>query len=170
MERREHDTVFGIFGSGKEAAEVELLASELGVLNRSLFMMGDVSKDQIPEILSAATICTSLFVPLKEMEGNSANKFFDALAASRPIAINYGGWQAESIRNDRIGILLDPYNMAAAATTLIDFLDQPATDQQSVGEAAGRVGRERFARDQISLRVLNAIVAATDSELPNRAM
>lgn len=168
IQRRGHDTVFAIFGSGKESAEVEFLASKLDVLNRTLFMMGEVAKDDISEVLSAATVCTSLFVPLKEMEVNSANKFFDALAASRPIAINYGGWQADLIRNEGIGIVLDPVSITAAATALIDFLDQPAADRQSVGEAAGRVGRERFTRDQISLRVLDAIVAARRSPLPNR--
>ena len=34
-------------------------------------------------VMSAADIATSLFIPLEEMEANSANKFFDALASGR---------------------------------------------------------------------------------------
>ena len=39
---------------------------------------------------------------------NSANKFFDTLAAGKPILINYQGWQAEVIRENQCGFVL-PY-------------------------------------------------------------
>jgi glycosyltransferase involved in cell wall biosynthesis len=169
MKRRGHDTVFGVYGSGKETVEVEDLASKLGVLNENFFMMGELAKERIPEILSASTLCTSVFVPIKEMEVNSANKFFDALAARRPVAINYGGWQAELIQRNQIGILLDPFNITDAAATLIKFLNLPNAEKSNVGETAGRIGRERFARDRISQSVLDEIVAAGASQLSSRA-
>jgi glycosyltransferase involved in cell wall biosynthesis len=39
----------------------------------------------------------------KILEDNSANKFFDFLAAGLPILINYEGWQKESLENSKAG-------------------------------------------------------------------
>src|SRR5699024_10896094 len=39
----------------------------------------------------------------KILEDNSANKFFDFLAAGLPIVINYEGWQKEVIEKNKIG-------------------------------------------------------------------
>jgi len=157
MSKGGFDPAFAIYGSGREESSLRHLAQELGVLDQNLYMMGKVAKAEVPRILSAATVCTSLFLPIREMQANSANKFFDALAAHRPIAINYRGWQADLIQSEGIGLLLDPGDVSQAATTLADFLSLSSIDQQQVGEAAGRVGRERFDRDMISMRVLNAI-------------
>ena len=41
-----------------------------------------------------------------ELWANSANNFFDTLAASKPILINYGGWQKLVIENENIGYVL----------------------------------------------------------------
>ena len=43
----------------------------------------------------------SFFIDLKEMWANSANKFFDTLAAGKPPLINYGGWQKELIEKEK---------------------------------------------------------------------
>jgi len=41
---------------------------------------------------------------------NSANKFFDTLAAGKPILINYKGWQQKVINKANIGYVL-PLNI-----------------------------------------------------------
>jgi hypothetical protein len=46
-----------------------------------------------------------------KISDNSANKFFDSLAAGRSIAINYGGWQAELLSSTRAGVVLDPVDI-----------------------------------------------------------
>ena len=49
---------------------------------------------------------SSFVIPIKELWANSANKFFDSLAASKPILINYEGWQAKIIKEDNLGYVL----------------------------------------------------------------
>ena len=61
-----------------------------------------ISKNKMPELLSAATIVSSLFIDLPEMENNSANKFFDGLAAGKPLMLNYGGWQSKLIKKNHL--------------------------------------------------------------------
>ena len=34
------------------------------------------------------------------MENNLANKFFDGMAAGKPIMINYAGWQSTLLKNN----------------------------------------------------------------------
>ncbi|MBC8069098.1 MAG: glycosyltransferase family 4 protein, partial [Deltaproteobacteria bacterium] len=92
------DVRFAYAGGGAEADKIRARASAAGVLGRSLWMLPPLPKREMPAFLGCASVATSLFMPLPEMENNSANKFFDALAAGKPVAINYRGWQAELLQ------------------------------------------------------------------------
>ena len=76
------------------------------MLDETLLVRPPMPKREIPALLAAATVATSLFRPIPEMESNSANKFFDALAAGRPVAINYGGWHRQLLHERGAGIAL----------------------------------------------------------------
>jgi glycosyltransferase involved in cell wall biosynthesis len=76
----------------------------------------------MPNLLSAATITSSFFIDLPEMEHNSANKFFDGLAAGKPIMINYGGWQAELLKKSGAGFIIAKNDPLKAANQLNDLL------------------------------------------------
>ena len=109
------DVRFLVVGDGREAGHVRALATDLGILNRSFFMMPPVPKRDVPRILAAATVTASLVIPNPALSENSANKFFDSLAASRPIAINHGGWMAQMISEHDVGLVLDPTDVDAGA-------------------------------------------------------
>ena len=66
------------------------------------------------------------------MENNSANKFFDGLAAGKPIMINYGGWQAELIKDSGSGFRI-PSNDAINSAKIINEIlsDKAKLDQMS---------------------------------------
>jgi glycosyltransferase involved in cell wall biosynthesis len=102
---------FVVVGDGQERPQVEALAADLGVLQNNFLLLPGMTKEEIPQVLSAVDIALSLFLPIREMESNSANKFFDALAAGCCVAINYGGWQAELLKEAAAGIQLssDPH-------------------------------------------------------------
>ena len=91
----------------------------MGVLNKNLFLLDTIPKNKLPNILSAATLTSSLFVDLPEMENNSANKFFDGLAAGKPIMINYKGWQADLLRKSGAGFII-PNNDPIKANIIIN--------------------------------------------------
>ncbi|MFY0580962.1 glycosyltransferase [Cystobacter fuscus] len=84
MLKRDPEVRFVIMGHGREEQALHGLAERLGVRDRNLFFLPSVPKADIPAVLSAATLATSLFTDVPGMQDNSANKFFDALAASRP--------------------------------------------------------------------------------------
>ncbi len=85
-------------------------------------MLPPVPKAEMPRLLTAATISTSLFMDLHELRNNSANKFFDSLAAGRPIMINYEGWQADLLRETGAGLVWPVDDIEGATRMLVDFL------------------------------------------------
>lgn len=160
---------FLLLGEGKTRQQVTALAEQLGVLGRTLFIESGVPKDRVPAVLEAATVATSLFLPLPGMRANSANKFFDGLAAARPVAINYGGWQADLLNTSGAGVVLDAENPAAAAEILAARLGDSAW-LESAGRAARELATGPFSRDILFERfeaaVLGLPVADLDLQSP----
>lgn len=93
-----------LIGDGAEFELVREKAKEKGVLDGNLFIEQQIPKSEIPSALSASTLAASLFIDKPEMRSNSANKFFDALAAGKPLVLNYGGWMYKLVEESGCGI------------------------------------------------------------------
>jgi glycosyltransferase involved in cell wall biosynthesis len=145
------DVRFLIVGQGKEWEQTRQLAAKSGVLHTTLHMWRQVPKSELPEILAAATLATSLVRPIPRLWDNSANKFFDALAAQRPIAINYGGWQADVLRESGAGLVLDPHDVETSAESVVTHVRDDAWLAQA-RDAAHRLAVEQFSRDVLFSR------------------
>lgn len=113
---------FVAIGSGMQKEIVIELAKNEGVLNNNLFILDPLPKTEIVKLLSAAELSLSLFSPVTQMWHNSANKFFDALAARTPIAINYGGWQKDLIEEHQCGLVLHEKSFIEVADEIDEFL------------------------------------------------
>jgi glycosyltransferase involved in cell wall biosynthesis len=158
-----------LVGPGAEHGHVRARAQELGVLDHNLWIWDPLPKEKTPDVLAAATLATSLFVPLKPMWNNSANKFFDALAASKPIAINYGGWQADLLHASGAGLVLPPEDRTQAAHDLAAFVCD-GERLQSAAAAAGYLAETQFNRDDMAQRlecVLTAVIQRKHDKTTN---
>lgn len=149
---------FLIVGDGAKRGEIIAKAEQAGVLDRNLTVWNPLPKVQLVDVLAAAAVATSLFVPLKPMWNNSANKFFDALAAGKPIAINYGGWQADLLKASGAGIVLQQDDPIEGARQLAALVQDKAL-LQTASEAARQLARTRFDRDMMASR-LEAILCS----------
>ncbi|WP_224414862.1 glycosyltransferase family 4 protein [Modicisalibacter tunisiensis] len=153
-----------IIGAGSEARALHEIAMRLGVLDDNLFLYPPRTKQEIVDAFAAADMAASCFIDLPEMEKNSANKFFDALASGTPVAINYGGWQADLLNETGAGLVLsrDP---VVAAGQLDDWFGD-AEQHAGAGEAALTLARSRFSRDRLA-EELEAVLqeAAHDSRV-----
>ncbi|MBT8100443.1 MAG: glycosyltransferase family 4 protein [Gammaproteobacteria bacterium] len=150
---------FLIVGDGKDRLLVEVTASGLNLLNKTVHVRDPIAKSEMPDVLAAATVCTSLFVDLEEMWNNSANKFFDGLAAGKPIAINYGGWQADLLRRSGAGIVLDPRHPDKAATRLACFI-RDARGLENAATASLDLAKSRFDRDELAESLIQTLADA----------
>jgi len=156
---RAPDVRFLIVGDGREKARVQKAARDLAVLGKNFFMMGPLPKSEIPAVLSAADISTSLFIDLPEMWANSANKFFDALASGTPIAINYCGWQAELLEETNAGIVLDPKDIDKAASQLTQALKDKIWLERA-GIAARKLAQNRFSRNLLTKQLESVLLCS----------
>ena len=123
---------FLLAGNGYDKERIINFSKKYGLYNNTLYCIDYVSKDQMPKLLSMATITTSLFIDLPEMENNSANKFFDGLAAGKPIMINYGGWQADLLKDTGCGFRIPSNDVTNSAKIINDIItDKTRLSQMS---------------------------------------
>ena len=150
---------FLIVGDGRERELIHGAAKKAGVLDRSLWMIPRVSKRDMPKVLAGSDIATSFVIDVPVMWNNSANKFFDTLAAGRPMAINHQGWQAELLERSGAGIVLPPNDARTAAEILARFLS--SNERLEIASIAARqLAEQEFDRDLLFRRFHDVILEA----------
>ncbi|WP_206445680.1 glycosyltransferase family 4 protein [Agrococcus sp. KRD186] len=152
---------FVVVGKGRERATITKRAIDLQVLNNNFYMYDPVPKRVVAQAFAASTITTSLFLPVPEMEANSANKFFDGLASGRPVAINYGGWQRDLLEENEAGIVVSPTDFEAAARAIVSLANDPDRARR-LGSNARRLAETQFDRDVLAAKLIAALQAVTE--------
>lgn len=97
---------FLLVGDGLEKTTIVEAAKAKGIFNKNVFFLDSVSKQQLPQLYHECNMGSSFVINIEELWANSANKFFDTLAAGRPMLINHGGWQKEMIEMRNVGYVL----------------------------------------------------------------
>jgi glycosyltransferase involved in cell wall biosynthesis len=153
------DARFLLVGSGTQLARLTRQARRSGALRSYLWIEKPIPKRDIPRLLSAATLTLSTVMPRRALWNNAASKFPETLAAGKPIAINYQGWQAELLEKTGAGIVLPHQDAQQAAKLLVAFMSDP--DRLRKAAAAARaVARRHFNYDDLALD-LEAALART---------
>ncbi|CAK7004380.1 MAG: hypothetical protein KER_00126 [Kerstersia gyiorum] len=111
-----------VFGTGAEEGLVWNYAEEKGVLGINFFIYAPIPKKNLPELLRRAEFSISTVLPVPELWKNSANKFFDAMAAGVPVLINYGGWQSDVIVKHQVGLVLHSQARLEDAKKIVEAL------------------------------------------------
>lgn len=145
-------------GQGYEWEKVKRYAIEKEVLNDNFFVYSSIPKNELVNAFSAATFGFSLFIDLKEMEANSANKFFDTLASGIPPLINYGGWQKDIIENDEAGLSLSRDVCIAAKQIGHLMKDEELYSKMCIN--AHKLAVEQFDRDKLAEKLETVLLAS----------
>lgn len=149
---------FVVIGKGSEERRLRDLAAELGVLGKTFFVLGAIAKKDVPSWLDAADVSVALINgPRILWEHSTQNKFFDALAAGRPVLSNFRGWQSIIAEAAGAGAILDGESIETAAGQLVRLL----ADKEwlvAAGRAARKMAVEQFDRNQQAL-VLERVLA-----------
>ena len=160
VRRLDPETRFWINGEGSEHGAIRFRAGQEDLLNKTVFVGEDLPKPRVPPMLSAADVAFSVVADVPELNHNSANKVFDALASGTPVVINHEGWQADFIRETGCGMVLDRHDIEGSARRLVDFLRDKA-ELERAGDAAVKLAHERFSRDDHAaqyLEIMNELV------------
>jgi glycosyltransferase involved in cell wall biosynthesis len=153
------DLHFVAIGDGKEREQVVVRARDLGVLGLNFEVLDPLPKSVMPAVLAAASVACSLVIDVPAMWDNSANKFFDALAAGVPLMINHEGWQADILRDSCAG-LVTPAANPASATAAVNALIRDERRLAAAGAAAARLADRLFDRDRLARQMLRTLEAA----------
>lgn len=161
-DRLRHDAaaLFLLVGDGSEKAGLLAEKRRLGLDN--LQILDALPKRELPGLLAAADVGLMTVAPVPILEHNSANKFFDYLAAGRPILMNYGGWKRQLLEDAGAGLGCD-LGDEAAFTRNIAELAADAPRRRAMGAAARRLAEERFNRDALAAEALRVLEQAVVS-------
>lgn len=156
------DIRFVIIGEGKERPSVTAAARERGVLDENLFILGPLPKREAASWLSASDMTAALFTgPRVVWKDAVQNKFFDSLAAGRPVVNNFNGWQSQIAVEAGAGLILDPKDGALAARELVKVVRDREWLSRA-GAAARALATGRFSRDRLVSQLEGVLREAAD--------
>ena len=148
---------FVLLGQGSDSDALYQRAENAG-LDADAMFLGRQPKEDVAKYVSAADIALS---PLRDdpcLEGNSLNKVFDAMAASRPVVFNHGGWLEEAATEHDAGWRLSR-DIPAAAKRFAEIISD-RDGMRAAGQRNRELGEKRFARDSLYnqlIEVLNRV-------------
>jgi len=152
-----------LIGDGAERDTVVEMARQLGVLDVNLFFEKSVSKTEISSLFSASTMSSAFFIDLPEMRINSANKFFDSLAAGKPILLNYGGWMHELVLRYQCGFCAWRLPLDQVARELDCRLNDREWLLQA-GHNARKLAVNYFDRDVLAQQLESVLIGAINGD------
>lgn len=150
-----------LVGSGAERDKVKMEAEQAGVYQKNLFIEESLLKKDMPGLLSAATMASTLFIDIPQMRSNSANKFFDALASGTPVFLNYGGWMHELVTKHQCGLPM----WLKTIEDVAEELDKKMHDQywlKEAGRSARKLAEEFFDRDVLASQLISVLQSSVD--------
>ena len=115
-----------IIGNGKQKEEIVTFCQENDILNKNIFFLPPIRKKDLPSVYSRVAMGSSFVWDYKIKWDNSANKFFDTLAAGKPVLINYQGWQMEVIQENKCGYVLPYYFNDDDVASFVSYMSNDA--------------------------------------------
>ena len=151
--------VYILVGAGAEKERVKQLAKDKSVLDKNVFILDPIPKNELPWFYNAVSMGSSFVINIPALWANSANKFFDTLAAMKPVLINHEGWQAEVIRARNVGYVLPVEVTEHVARDFVSYSqNEELIAQQRIN--AGELAREMYSLEVATanyLKVFNSI-------------
>ncbi|HEV2711899.1 MAG TPA: glycosyltransferase family 4 protein [Gaiellaceae bacterium] len=141
-------------GDGGERPRLEQRTRELGLDN--LLFLPAVPKEELAGVVGAADVTLTIFAPHPILETNSPNKFFDSLAAGKPVVVNLGGWLRGLVEEHDAGVWVSPGNAEALAGALSALAANPSGVEQ-MGRNARSLAEREFGRDEMAERLAQTL-------------
>lgn len=145
-------------GEGRIRAQMERLVDDLALDN--VAFLGSISKFEVAELYSRATACLVTFKGLPILSTNSPNKFFDALAAGRPVITNMGGWIGDLVTENRLGFSVNQEDATALADAIDTMSGLSYDELTSIGRNARELAEKEFDRDLMAEKLESVLMNA----------
>lgn len=140
---------FYLVGDGSERQAVEALAADLNVLDESVYFIGTLPKRDVARwVASADATIITYDGPEVVFRDSVSNKFFDSIAAGKPVIANYSGFVTLTAQAAGAGFIVNRDPAVAAVEVLRLVSDSEVLEK--AGRAAGVLARERFSRERLA--------------------
>jgi len=142
--REETEIFFLLVGDGAHKSNLVKLAADHGLQN--VIFLDPRPRSNMPEVLAATDLCLTIFRDLPIFEMYCPNKFFDYLAAGRPVLVNFRGEAKEMLEEKGAGLFVrpgDPHSMAQAILKLNSDPARCAEMARNARELAMDFAREK---------------------------
>ncbi|MBV9241396.1 MAG: glycosyltransferase family 4 protein, partial [Acidobacteria bacterium] len=128
------DVHFVIAGEGEMQADLEAMASRLGIEGMTYFIG---RCDDVPALLAASDVCV-----LTSVAEGFSNSILEYMAAGKPVVATDVGGASEVVLEDETGFLVPSNDDEAMADRLLELLG----DQRKASQM-GRAGHDRVASE-----------------------
>lgn len=160
MRRLDPSVCFVVIGQGREEQSVRERAAKAGVLDDTFFMLGSMPKKDLPAWLSASSMALAFISGPRTLWSNATqNKFFDALAAGKPVACNFRGFQSIVAEEAGCGLILNDADPAGSARVLLDHVTNGSWLEKA-GAQARKLAIDRFDRNRLAGDLLQTLEIA----------
>ena len=154
--RGRNDIKIALIGDGKYKPHLQARAATENLTN--VVFHAPLSKTSLSGVMAAADICLQTLKDVPAFYyGTSPNKFFDALAAGKPVLTNYPGWIAEIITENKCGYAVPPGDPVRFANAL-----EHAADHRSELQVMGIHAREAAQRDFDRTKLITKLIEAIE--------
>lgn len=159
LKRRGRDDVkLVLIGQGKLKAGLQARAARENLGN--VIFCPPVPKTRLAGLMAATDIGMQILANVPAFYfGTSPNKFFDYIAAGRPVLINYPGWLADKVVQTRCGYAVAGDNPSALADALIHAADHRELLPE-MGRNARALATTEFDRTTLAKQFVMTLEAA----------
>jgi glycosyltransferase involved in cell wall biosynthesis len=115
------------------------------------------NRDGVSEVMNVSDAIFICYKPVAILETGSPNKYFEGLAASKLILINFGGWIKNEIAQEECGEFIDPRNPASFVSIIRPYLKDTSLLVKKQ-HAARMLAERKYSRELISEKFFKSIV------------
>jgi len=148
-----------VVGDGTERAALERRVREESLDN--VLVLPPVPREDVPGLVGASDVTLTVFAPNPALELNSPNKFFDSLAAGKPVVVNVNGWLRQLVEENAAGVYA-PGGDADALAGALSTLARQRERLGEMGENARALAVREFDRDLLTDRLAATLEEIVD--------
>jgi glycosyltransferase involved in cell wall biosynthesis len=153
-----------LIGDGIEKKKLILYSKKNKVYGKNIFFENPVSKKKIQLFFMQSTMCANFVINIKETWANSANKFFDSLAAGKPIFLNHGGWMQDIVQKKKCGYCGYGKPILSVAKELNILMNNKEWLKKS-GKISKKIAKTYFDRDQHAQQLENILLQSKKNKI-----
>jgi glycosyltransferase involved in cell wall biosynthesis len=143
-----------LVGDGNERPALERRVEKEGLDN--ILVLPPQPREAMPKLVGACDVTLTVFAPHPVLALNSPNKFFDSLAAAKPVIVNLDGWLRRLVEENDAGIYVPAGDPNALADGVVALAGQPDR-LRAMGENARSLALREFARDLLTDRLADEL-------------